>query len=56
MTFPGVVAGDHGQLPGQTVEHVWPEELAGFLSEANRVLGPQGWIVLDSPNRRITQS
>lgn len=39
---------------GQTVEHLWPDELAGFLCESNRVLKKNGLIVLDSPNRRIT--
>jgi hypothetical protein len=40
---------------GQVVEHVWPEDLAGFLCEAHRVLRPGGWLVTDSPNRRVTQ-
>jgi hypothetical protein len=39
---------------GQTVEHIWPEDMMGFLCESHRVLRPGGWIVLDSPNRRIT--
>jgi SAM-dependent methyltransferase len=39
---------------GQTVEHLWPDDLANFLSEAHRVLGPGGAIVLDSPNRTLT--
>ena len=39
---------------GQTVEHMWPEDLAGFLCESHRVLSPDGWLVLDSPNRLIT--
>ncbi len=39
---------------GQTIEHVWPDDLANFLCEANRVLRPGGVLVLDSPNRRIT--
>lgn len=41
---------------GQTVEHVWPDDLANFLCESHRVLRPGGWIVYDSPNRRITSS
>jgi SAM-dependent methyltransferase len=39
---------------GHTVEHLWPPEFAGFLSEAHRVLRPKGRILLDSPNRNIT--
>lgn len=39
---------------GQTVEHLWPEDLAAFLCEAHRVLAQDGWIVLDSPNRLVT--
>lgn len=39
---------------GQTVEHLWPEELTGFLLESHRVLRRDGIIVLDSPNREIT--
>ena len=40
---------------GQTTEHLWAHELAGFLCEANRVLRPGGLIVLDSPNRLVTE-
>jgi hypothetical protein len=40
---------------GQTIEHLWPNELIGFLSEAHRVLKADGLLVLDSPNRRITK-
>lgn len=40
---------------GQTTEHLWAGELVGFLQEAHRVLRPEGWLVLDSPNRAITQ-
>jgi SAM-dependent methyltransferase len=39
---------------GQTLEHLWPEDVVGFLLEAHRVLKPGGRIVLDSPNRRIS--
>jgi SAM-dependent methyltransferase len=39
---------------GQAIEHVWPEDVIGFLSESHRVLKPGGWLVMDSPNRRIT--
>jgi SAM-dependent methyltransferase len=41
---------------GQNIEHLWPEQVAGFLLEAHRVLRPGGWIVLDSPNRIITEA
>ena len=40
---------------GQTTEHLWPAELVGFLSEAARVLRPGALLVLDSPNRLVTQ-
>jgi SAM-dependent methyltransferase len=39
---------------GQNIEHLWPEEIPGFLFEAYRVLKPNGWLILDSPNRQIT--
>lgn len=39
---------------GETVEHVWPADLANFLAESHRVLRPGGSIVLDSPNRLMT--
>lgn len=41
---------------GQVIEHVWPHDVAGFLTEAYRVLRPDGWLVLDSPNRRLTHA
>jgi SAM-dependent methyltransferase len=41
---------------GQNIEHLWPEELVGFLVESNRVLKDDGILVLDSPNRDITQA
>ena len=40
---------------GQTTEHLWSYELAGFLEEGFRVLRPNGLLVLDSPNRLITE-
>jgi SAM-dependent methyltransferase len=40
---------------GQTTEHLWAEELAGFLLQARRVLRDQGLLVLDSPNRLVTE-
>jgi hypothetical protein len=40
---------------GQTTEHLWAHELTGFLLEAHRVLTPSGVLVLDSPNRLVTE-
>jgi hypothetical protein len=39
---------------GQVIEHLWPDETAGFLCEAHRVLRPGAVLALDSPNREIT--
>ncbi|MBB3149460.1 SAM-dependent methyltransferase [Phyllobacterium trifolii] len=39
---------------GQNLEHLWPEEVSGFLLEAARVLRPGGHLVVDSPNRLLT--
>lgn len=41
---------------GQNIEHLWPEQVTGFLCEAHRVLVPGGWLVLDSPNRELTSA
>jgi SAM-dependent methyltransferase len=41
---------------GQNIEHLWPEQVAGFLLESHRVLAPGGWLVIDSPNREITRA
>ena len=40
---------------GQNLEHLWPEEVAGFVLEAARVLKPGGHLVMDSPNRHVTR-
>ena len=40
---------------GQVIEHLWPDDIAGFLSEAHRVLRPGGAVVIDSPTRFITE-
>ena len=40
---------------GQTAEHLWASELTGFLLGARRILRPDGWLVLDSPNRLVTE-
>jgi SAM-dependent methyltransferase len=39
---------------GQVIEHLWPDEITGFLLESRRVLRPGGTLAMDSPNRRIT--
>jgi SAM-dependent methyltransferase len=41
---------------GQVIEHLWPDEIVGFLCASHRVLRPGGRLVLDSPNRRVTES
>ena len=41
---------------GQTVEHLSADALFGFLFESNRVLREGGYLVVDSPNRKITQA
>ncbi|MDQ2984765.1 MAG: methyltransferase domain-containing protein [Actinomycetota bacterium] len=41
---------------GQVIEHLWPDETAGFLCEAHRVLRPGGALALDSPNREVTMA
>ncbi len=40
---------------GQNIEHLDSRTLLGFLKEANRVLRPDGCLVIDSPNRKVTQ-
>jgi SAM-dependent methyltransferase len=40
---------------GQVIEHLWPDDVAGFLAEAHRVLAAGGSLVMDSPNRAITE-
>jgi SAM-dependent methyltransferase len=41
---------------GQVIEHLWPDDMAGFLNEAHRVLRPGGALVIDSPTRFITEA
>jgi SAM-dependent methyltransferase len=57
--------GDMGPVPddsvdlvfaGEVVEHLWPDDVAGFLLESRRVLADGGRLVLDSPNRRVTEA
>jgi len=38
---------------GQNIEHLWADEVVGFLSESHRVLRPGGHLVIDSPTRWI---
>jgi hypothetical protein len=39
---------------GQNLEHLWPDEVIGFLLEAHRTLKDYGWLVIDTPNRFVT--
>lgn len=39
---------------GQNLEHLWREDVEGFVQEAHRILKPGGLLVIDSPNRLIT--
>lgn len=41
---------------GQNIEHLWPDETVGFLLEAARVTRPGRLLVMDSPNRAITEA
>jgi SAM-dependent methyltransferase len=41
---------------GQVIEHLWADDVAGFLLESRRVLDPAGRLVLDSPNRWVTEA
>ena len=38
---------------GQNIEHLWEEDVRGFLLESHRILRDGGLLVIDSPNRRI---
>jgi SAM-dependent methyltransferase len=40
---------------GQNLEHLWPDEVIGFLLESWRILRPGGALVIDSPNRELTR-
>jgi SAM-dependent methyltransferase len=40
---------------GEVIEHLWPQDIAGFLLESHRVLAPGGHLALDSPNRSVTE-
>jgi hypothetical protein len=41
---------------GQNIEHLWADDLFGFLCESARVLRPGGTLVVDSPNRLATDT
>jgi SAM-dependent methyltransferase len=41
---------------GQTIEHLWAQELSGFFLECARVLKPGGRLIFDSPNEVVTQA
>lgn len=41
---------------GEVIEHLWPDDIAGFLAESWRVLRPGGVIALDSPNRVVAEA
>jgi SAM-dependent methyltransferase len=40
---------------GENLEHLWPEDVVGFFLESWRVLQPGGHLVIDSPNRLVTE-
>ncbi len=42
-------------ISGQNIEHLYYDDLVGFLKEANRVVREGGYFCADSPNRLITQ-
>jgi SAM-dependent methyltransferase len=39
---------------GQNIEHLWSDDVAGFLLESHRILKQGALLVVDSPNRYIT--
>lgn len=42
-------------ISGQNIEHLYYDDLGGFLSEANRIVRMGGHLCVDSPNRLISQ-
>lgn len=41
---------------GQNLEHLWPDQMIAFLIESNRALRDGGFLVVDSPNRELTEA
>ncbi|SDC06720.1 Methyltransferase domain-containing protein [Sphingomonas sp. YR710] len=41
---------------GQNIEHLWEDDVTNFLMEASRILKSGGLLVVDSPNRIITEA
>ncbi|WP_141710827.1 methyltransferase domain-containing protein [Paraburkholderia nodosa] len=41
-------------ISGQNIEHLWPEDVVGFLMESARVLRAGSTLCVDSPNRALT--
>jgi SAM-dependent methyltransferase len=41
---------------GQNIEHLWEHDVTNFLMETNRILRTGGLLVVDSPNRTITEA
>ena len=39
---------------GQNIEHLWPQDIVGFLMESHRALRTGGVLAMDSHNRSIT--
>jgi Methyltransferase domain len=56
----GVAAVETGSVDlvfsGQNIEHLWPDQTVAFLVESNRVLRDDGLLVVDSPNRALTEA
>ena len=44
-----------GVFSGQNLEHLWPEDVCGFFLESHRILKTGGLLIVDSPNRLLTQ-
>lgn len=40
---------------GENLEHLWPQDVIGFFLESHRVLKQGGLLIIDSPNRLITE-